>query len=171
MLSLAERRKKAFDPRPREFMRAAFARLALAEYLVDPPEPKEMPIAPKFYLEAIYLGGYAVECALTAMISERTAESKRLEKYKTIGAGAINTGWSTWNSRSPSCLNSEPYRWDQRILFTLHFALSGAASPPVRCTGVSCLGFFLARFSSPPSAGSAARWTNRWARRPRISPR
>jgi hypothetical protein len=89
VLSLANRKRKAFEPKPQEFMRAAFARLAISVYLLVPPEPKQMPLGAKFYLEAIYLGGYAVECALKAMILEKTAKPKRLEKYKTISSGAI----------------------------------------------------------------------------------
>jgi hypothetical protein len=89
VLELASRKQNPVDPNPREFKRAAFARLAVAEYLLVPPKSSEMPIAPKFYLEAIYLGGYAVECAMKAMILERTVKSKRRERFKAISGGAI----------------------------------------------------------------------------------
>lgn len=39
-------------------------------------------------MEAIYLGGYAVECVLKALILETTAKSKRHERYHAISSGA-----------------------------------------------------------------------------------
>lgn len=58
------------DKESRRFWRAAEQRLGAAEFLLK---------AQGFRLEAIYLAGYAVECALKALIIERVPKRQRQE--------------------------------------------------------------------------------------------
>jgi HEPN domain-containing protein len=53
---------------PRDFLKAALQRLATAEALLE---------TLRITLEAQYLGGYTVECALKALILEKTAAANR----------------------------------------------------------------------------------------------
>ena len=55
------------DPTTRKFLRAAKQRHAVAQFLVDHT----------FCLDAVYLAGYAIECASKALLLQRTAKSKR----------------------------------------------------------------------------------------------
>ena len=64
--------------RSRDFQRAAAQRLTTAEVL----------LRAKHTLDAQYLGGYAVECSLKALILELTPEAEKAEKLKKISAGA-----------------------------------------------------------------------------------
>jgi len=58
----------------RDFQRVAAQRLISAETL----------LREKLTLDAQYLGGYAVECSLKALILEQTPESQRLEKLRLL---------------------------------------------------------------------------------------
>ena len=62
----------------RKFHRAARRRLETATFLVQKS---------RFYVDAIYLAGYAVECALKALILKRTAARKFKEVYDAISQG------------------------------------------------------------------------------------
>jgi HEPN domain-containing protein len=62
----------------RDFQKAAAQRLTAAETL----------LREKLTLDAQYIGGYAVECSLKALIIEMTPEVDRPEKLKRITAGA-----------------------------------------------------------------------------------
>jgi HEPN domain-containing protein len=62
----------------RDFLRVAGQRLTSAETL----------LREKLTLDAQYLGGYAVECSLKALILLLTAEADKPEKLKRITAGA-----------------------------------------------------------------------------------
>ena len=62
----------------RDFQRAAAQRLNAAETL----------LREKLTLNAQYLGGYATECSLKALILELTPDSKKADKLREITAGA-----------------------------------------------------------------------------------
>lgn len=62
----------------RDFQRAAGQRLTTAEALAQL----------KLTLDAQYIGGYAVECSLKALILHQTSDSEKPEKLKRITAGA-----------------------------------------------------------------------------------
>ena len=62
----------------RDFQRAAAQRLNAAETL----------LREKLTLDVQYLGGYATECSLKALILELTPDSKKADKLKEITAGA-----------------------------------------------------------------------------------
>jgi HEPN domain-containing protein len=62
----------------RDFQKASLQRRAAAESLLQS----------KHNLDAQYLGGYAVECSLKALILEKTAATLRPAKLKKITAGA-----------------------------------------------------------------------------------
>jgi HEPN domain-containing protein len=64
---------------PRDFMRAGEQRLTAAEEL----------FRAKQTLDAQYLGGYMVECALKALILHRTPEPERADQLKRITSGAV----------------------------------------------------------------------------------
>ena len=61
----------------RDFQKVAGQRLTTAETL----------LREKLTLDAQYLGGYAVECSLKALIMKLTAEPDKAEKLKRITAG------------------------------------------------------------------------------------
>jgi hypothetical protein len=63
----------------RKFLRAAEQRMKAAEFLFDHG----------FWLDSVYLGGYAVECALKALILERTADNVYAAMYDAITKGSI----------------------------------------------------------------------------------
>jgi HEPN domain-containing protein len=67
-----------FDCNPRAFRRAAVQRLEAARFLLDS----------EAFLDAVYLAGYVVECALKALILERTPVSKRGEACRELTSGA-----------------------------------------------------------------------------------
>jgi HEPN domain-containing protein len=60
-----------------DFRRAAGQRLTAAEYL----------LRAELFLDAMYLAGYGVECALKALILARTPLKKRAVKCKEISTG------------------------------------------------------------------------------------
>lgn len=60
-----------------DFRRAAGQRLTAAEHL----------LRDELFLDAMYLAGYGVECALKALILARTPESKRAAKCEAISSG------------------------------------------------------------------------------------
>ena len=62
----------------RDFQKASLQRLTTAETL----------LREKLTLDAQYIGGYAVECSLKALILHRTPDSERVDKLKLITAGA-----------------------------------------------------------------------------------
>jgi HEPN domain-containing protein len=59
-------------------LRAARQRLGTAEFLLDQG----------YNLDAFYLGGYAIECSLKALINERTPSSRRPSILEKITQGA-----------------------------------------------------------------------------------
>lgn len=61
----------------RDFQRAARQRLTTAEFLLEN----------RYNLDAMYLAGYAIECALKALVVELTPASDRGETLKKIGSG------------------------------------------------------------------------------------
>jgi HEPN domain len=61
----------------RKFRRAAQQRLATAEFLVENG----------YNLDAVYLAGYAVECALKLLILRRTPASQFVSIYEEISTG------------------------------------------------------------------------------------
>jgi HEPN domain-containing protein len=65
---------------PKSYRRAATQRLDAAMFLLKNSE---------YYLDAIYLAGYAAECFLKALILERTPDSKRAAVTQEISSGAI----------------------------------------------------------------------------------
>ena len=74
--------ERASEPRDRikELWRASKQRLEVANFLVAQTT---------FYHDGMYLAGYAVECALTVLILERTPESGRSARFETwMEAGA-----------------------------------------------------------------------------------
>ena len=62
----------------RDFQRAARQRLTTAEVL----------LRQKLTLDAQYIGGYAVECSLKALILHQTPDPDKPEKLKRISSGA-----------------------------------------------------------------------------------
>lgn len=62
----------------RKFLRAATQRLTTAEFLLKND----------YNLDAMYLAGYAMECALKALILENTPKSHEIETLKKITHGA-----------------------------------------------------------------------------------
>src|SRR5947209_5532087 len=64
------------DKEIRRFERAAKQRLATAAFLLEH----------QYYLDAIYLAGYAVECSLKALILRRTARNEFLAVYEQLTA-------------------------------------------------------------------------------------
>ena len=62
----------------RDFQRVASQRLTTAEAL----------LREKFTLDAQYLGGYTVECSLTALILERTPDADKPDVLKRLTSGA-----------------------------------------------------------------------------------
>src|SRR5438034_11559735 len=62
----------------RDFQKAAAQRLLTAEFL----------LRNKHTLDAMYIGGYTVECSLKALILERTAAVDRLDRLRAITSGA-----------------------------------------------------------------------------------
>jgi hypothetical protein len=64
---------------PRDFWKVARQRLSAAEEILE---------ALRLTLEAQYIGGYAVECALKALILESTAESDRPDILNRLTHGA-----------------------------------------------------------------------------------
>lgn len=63
----------------RAFQRAAGQRLTTAEFLRDNGN---------YNVDAMYLGGYAMECSLKALILHRTPPAKREETFKKIAKGS-----------------------------------------------------------------------------------
>ncbi len=61
----------------RDFLRAALQRLTTAKFLLKNG----------YNLDAMYLGGYAVECSLKALILEITPEPDQPEMLKKISSG------------------------------------------------------------------------------------
>ena|SRR6266404_1519144 len=66
-------------PDVRKFLRAAGQRMKAAEFL----------LANGFHLDSIYLGGYAVECALKSLILKRTPHSLYEGVFNSITRGVI----------------------------------------------------------------------------------
>ncbi|MGB7157470.1 MAG: HEPN domain-containing protein [Tepidisphaeraceae bacterium] len=64
--------------RSRDFQRVAAQRLTTAETL----------LREKLTLDAQYIGGYAVECSLKALILDRTPAAGKADKLERITAGA-----------------------------------------------------------------------------------
>jgi len=62
----------------RDFQRAAAQRLTIAELLMNQ----------SYTLDAQYIGGYAVECSLKALILHFSSESERAEALERITSGA-----------------------------------------------------------------------------------
>ena len=60
------------------FLKAAAQRLTVAQALLDL----------HFTLDARYLGGYAIECSLKALIMGLTPEPQRVERYLEISRGS-----------------------------------------------------------------------------------
>ncbi len=63
---------------PRDFLKVAAQRLTTAETL----------LREKLTLDALYLGGYTVECSLKALILHRTPDSEKPEKLNRLSSGA-----------------------------------------------------------------------------------
>jgi HEPN domain-containing protein len=63
---------------PRAFWRAASQRLVAANLLIES----------RIYLEAVYLAGYVVECALKSLILERTPAARRKATCQELTSGA-----------------------------------------------------------------------------------
>jgi HEPN domain-containing protein len=74
-----EIRAKKPSGTPKTYRRAATQRLGAAEFLLKNS---------KYYLDALYLAGYAVECAMKAMILDGTPRSKWADAINEIGSGA-----------------------------------------------------------------------------------
>jgi HEPN domain-containing protein len=64
---------------PRDFLKVALQRLSAAEDIME---------TLRLTLEAQYIGGYAVECALKALILEKTAEPDRADLLELLTHGA-----------------------------------------------------------------------------------
>jgi len=64
---------------PKSYRRAATQRLDAAKFLLKNSS---------YYLDALYLAGYAAECSLKALILERTPKSKWAATCEEIGSGA-----------------------------------------------------------------------------------
>jgi HEPN domain-containing protein len=71
--------QRDIDCSPKAYRRAATQRLAAATFLL-----KES----KYYLDALYLAGYAAECSLKALILKRSPKSKWAAICEDIGSGA-----------------------------------------------------------------------------------
>ena len=84
-----------FDCNWRTFWRAAEQRLRTANVLLKS----------RVYLDAVYLGGYAVECALKALILARTMAAKRAETCKELTSGAKSNNFDvlTESLRAKGC--------------------------------------------------------------------
>lgn len=67
-----------FDCNPRAFLRAASQRLEAANLLLESG----------LSLDAVYLAGYVVECALKALILQRTPARRRPEVCQELTAGS-----------------------------------------------------------------------------------
>jgi HEPN domain-containing protein len=64
---------------PKSYRRAATQRLDVAKFLLKNS---------KYYLDALYLAGYAAECSLKSLILERTPRSKWAAVCEEISSGA-----------------------------------------------------------------------------------
>lgn len=73
-------RSGVIEQTPHSYMRAATARLSAARRLDESGEPTHA-------LDVIYLAGYAVECALKALILERTPRPKWADVCREIATG------------------------------------------------------------------------------------
>jgi HEPN domain-containing protein len=71
--------REGIECSPKSYRRAATQRLDVANYLLKNST---------YYLDALYLAGYAAECALKALILERTAKSKLAAVCEEISSGA-----------------------------------------------------------------------------------
>jgi HEPN domain-containing protein len=69
----------AIECSPRVYLRAATQRLDVARFLLNNSN---------YYLDAAYLAGYTAECALKALILERTPKAKRPGVCEELGSGA-----------------------------------------------------------------------------------
>ena len=69
--------RSEFDCNPKAFWRAASQRLEAANLLLESG----------IFLDAVYLAGYAVECALKALILERTPAARRREVCRDLTSG------------------------------------------------------------------------------------
>lgn len=67
-----------FDCNPRTFLRAASQRFQTANLL----------LTSGVSLDAVYLGGYVVECSLKALILDRTPSARRYETCRQLTSGA-----------------------------------------------------------------------------------
>ena len=67
-----------FDSSPKAFRRAANQRLVAAKFL----------LANGASLDAVYLAGYVVECALKALILQRTPAARRKDVCRDLTSGA-----------------------------------------------------------------------------------
>ena len=65
---------------PKSYRRAATQRLDVAKFLLENSE---------YYLDAVYLAGYAAECSLKALILKRTPKSKWADVCEDIGSGGL----------------------------------------------------------------------------------
>lgn len=65
----------------RDFLKAALQRLSATEAIFD---------VLRITLEAQYIGGYAVECALKALIMEKTSEADRSDTLDRLTHGAAS---------------------------------------------------------------------------------
>lgn len=70
--------RSEFDCNPKSFWRAASQRLQAANLLLQSD----------FFIDAVYLGGYVVECALKALILERTPAARRREVCRELTSGS-----------------------------------------------------------------------------------
>jgi len=84
-----------FDCNPKTFLRAAAQRLDAARLLLDSG----------LFLDAVYLGGYVVECGLKALILHRTPASRRRGACQelTTGARAHNYDVLTAGLKAKGC--------------------------------------------------------------------
>ena len=64
-----------------DFRRAAAQRLSAADRLMESDNPEH-------YLDAIYLGGYVVECALKALLLHGTPKAKQSALFEKISQGS-----------------------------------------------------------------------------------
>lgn len=62
----------------KDYWRAAIQRLEVATFLLERSD---------YFLDALYLAGYAAECSLKALILERTPKAKRAAVCEEIGSG------------------------------------------------------------------------------------
>ena len=63
---------------PKSYRRAATLRLDVARFLLKNSQ---------YYLDALYLAGYAAECSMKSLILERTPRSKRAAACEEISSG------------------------------------------------------------------------------------